>query len=93
MDTSKSISLGQAFAHCAGTSSYWVWIGIAVVLSIASAVLLTRANNKAEVNPFIKMVIYFAIAAAILCSIFVRPTSVCQNTSVDMAAKGDYLGY
>jgi len=93
MDTSPHISLGQAFAHCASTGSYWLWIAIACVASVITIVLLTRANNKSEVNGMVKMVIYFAIAAAILCSIFVRPTSVCQNTSVDAAARGNYLGY
>jgi len=89
----KTISLGQAFAHCASTGSYWLWIVIALVASILTAVILTRANNKSEVNPMVKMAIYFAIAAAILCSIFVRPCSVAANTSVEAAARGNYLGY
>lgn len=89
----KTISLGQAFAHCAGTGSYWLWIVIVVIASAITAFLLTRANDKTEVNPMVKMVIYFAIAAAILCSIFVRPCSVAANTSVEAAARGNYLGY
>lgn len=93
MGTSPHISLGQAFAHCASTGSYWLWIAIALVVSVIVLVILTRANNKAEVSGMVKMIIYFAVLAAVLCSIFVRPTSVCQNTSVDAAARGNYLGY
>jgi len=93
MDTSKSITLSQAFSHCASTSSYWLWIFIAIAASIGTIILLTKINNKQQVNPMVKTFIYFAIAAAILCSIFIRPTSVHENTSVDAAARNHYLGY
>ena len=93
MDSTKNISLHAAFAHCASTGSYWLWIVIAVVASIIALFLLTKANNKTEVNPLVKIIVYFAVAAAILCSIFVRPTSVQANTSEAMAARGHYLGY
>lgn len=89
----KNISLGWAFAHCATTGSYWLWIIIAVLASIAAAVILTRANNKSEVNPMVKMLVYFAIAVAILCSIFVRPCNVAANTTEEQAARGVYIGY
>jgi bacteriorhodopsin len=93
MDTSQSISLHAAFAHCASTGSYWLWIVIAFVASIIALYLLTKANNKAEVNSLVKIIIYFAVLVAIGCSIFVRPCSVMVNTSVDAAARGHYLGY
>jgi hypothetical protein len=89
----KNISLGQAFAHCASTDSYWIWIIIAVVVSITAGMILTRANSKSEVNPMVKMLVYFAIAALILCSIFVRPCTIAANTTQEQAARGVYIGY
>lgn len=93
MDTTQSITLSQAFAHCASTSSYWVWIGIALVVDAVILILLTKANNKAEVNPMVKMLIYFFCLAFVMCSIFIRPCNVHVNTSVEMAKRGHYLGY
>lgn len=93
MDTTKNISLHAAFAHCASTGSYWLWIGIALVLAVGMLYVLTRANNQSEVDGRVKMAVYFFALAIVLCSIFVRPCTVSQNTSEAMAARGHYLGY
>jgi len=94
MDSTQTlISLGHAFRHCASTGSYWFWIVIAVVASIGIIVGLTVANNKAEVNPMVKMSLYFLVAALVLGSIFARPCTLAQNTSEAAAARGNYIGY
>lgn len=94
MDSTQTlISLGHAFGHCASTGSYWLWIVIALVVSLGIIVCLTIANNKTEVNPMVKVGLYFVCLAFVLCSIFVRPCTIAQNTSEKMAAEGHYIGY
>lgn len=93
MDTTKTITLGQAFAHCAGTSSYWLWIAITLVLCGACAFGMYKYSQKQELNPYVRIVLMFAIVVAIFACVFLRPTSVCQNTSTAMAARGHFLGY
>lgn len=93
MDTSKSISLGQAFAHCASTSSYWICMALAIVLALGCIVVIARIQRKTEVNPYVKNILAFICLALIVASIFLRPCTVAQNTSVDAAARGHYLGY
>jgi hypothetical protein len=93
MDTTKNISLAQAFAHCASTGSYW-W-GLIITLAIVAVVItgLVIASKKTEVNPLVKMLLVFACVAAIALAIFMRPTNLAANTSEAAAARGHYLGY
>lgn len=93
MDTVKSISLSQAFAHCASTGSYWWGLGIVLAIVIAVIIGIIVFEKSAEVNPFVKMFLVFACMAAILMAVFMRPCDVAANTSEEMAAKGHYLGY
>jgi hypothetical protein len=94
MDTSRSITFGQAWAHCASTGSYWTWLAIIVVLTIGAIVGIKVWANKQN-KDLDKYVLVAAIigAMAIACAIFGRPAQVAANTSVNMAAKGHYLGY
>lgn len=93
MDTTKSITLGQAFAHCASTSSYW-W-GIFIVLALIGLAILgmVKFSQKTEINPYVKMALVFAMVAAIFLAVFMRPVDVHVNTSQAAAARGHYLGY
>lgn len=93
MDTTKSITLGQAFAHCASTSSYWIWIAIAVLASVACFIIIYRIQKTTEVNGYVKIILAFACVAAIVASIFLRPCDVAANTSSAAAARGNFLGY
>jgi formate-dependent nitrite reductase membrane component NrfD len=93
MDTTKSITLGQAFAHCASTGSYWLWIGIALAFIIGTSIGMFVYSKKTEINPIVKIALVFAMVAALFCSIFIRPCDVAQNTSQAAAARGHYLGY
>ena len=93
MDTTKSITLGQAFAHCASTSSYWWGIGITLVLIAACAIGMFVYSKKSEINPYVKMALVFAMVAALFCCVFIRPCSVAVNTSQAAASRGHYLGY
>ena len=92
MDTSPNITLGQAFAHCFSTSSYWWGLGIVLLILTIGWIILAKMGEKHPMNtPKIiwAVVTVFAIGIAV----FGRPTMVCQNTSVEMAKKNHWLGY
>lgn len=93
MDTTKSITLGQAFAHCASTGSYWLWIAITLVLVVGTAIGMFLYAKKTEINPYVKLALIFAMVASLFCCVFIRPCSVAVSTSVTMAAKNHWLGY
>lgn len=93
MDTTKSITLGQAFAHCASTGSYWLWIAIALVFIIGTTISMFVYAKKTEINPYVKIILIFAMVVALFCSVFIRPCDVHVNTSQAAAARGHYLGY
>lgn len=88
-----NITLGQAFAHCTSTTSYWLWIGIVLAASGLICLLWYRAEKNAEVNVYVKLILTFIMVAAIISSIFMRPCDVAANTSVEMMQRGHYLGY
>lgn len=93
MDTTQQITLSQAFAHCASTGSYWLWIAIALVACGITCFLWYKAAQKSEVNIYVRLFLTFAMIAAIVCSILVRPVNVRVNTSSAAAARGHFLGY
>lgn len=93
MDTTKSITLAQAFAHCASTGSYWLWIAITLVLVAGCSIGMWKYAQKQEINPYVKMVLVFIMVAAIFACVFIRPCDVAANTSQAAAARGHYLGY
>lgn len=93
MDTTRHISLHAAFAHCAGTFSYWLWIILAVAFAVGCIVFIARIQRTTEVSGFVKLGLAFVCLAFIMVSIFGRPTNVAQNTSEAAAARGHYLGY
>lgn len=89
----KTISLGQAFAHCASTTSYWVWIAIVLAFIAIGSFIMWKVSKTTEINGFVKIIVVFAFLAALFLSVFMRPCDVAANTSIEMAAKGHYLGY
>lgn len=93
MDTTKSITLSQAFAHCASTGSYWLWIGIAVLFCAVVSFMWYKAAQKTEVNPYVKIFLAFVMLVAIVCSVFIRPVDVHVNTSTKMSKSNHWLGY
>lgn len=93
MDTTQQITLSQAFAHCASTGSYWLWIAIALAACGLTCFLWYKAAKNNPVNIIIQIVLTFAMVAAIVCSILIRPCDVAANTSRAAAARGHFLGY
>jgi hypothetical protein len=95
MDTSKPISLALAFHHCASTSSYWIWLAVVLAICLGGWVaILVSAKKKPEWDPNTVMLVWgVACLFAIAIAVFARPCDVAANTSVNMAAKGLWLGY
>lgn len=93
MDSTSSISLSQAFAHCSSTSSYWWGIVIVILVLLAgwSAIkfYFSKKFDTSNMEKAWLVITVFAIGIAI----FMRPCNVAVNTSVAMAAAGHWLGY
>ena len=85
----KTISLSQAFAHFAGTGSYWLWIAIALVFAVALVIWMIKSDFGDGGNIAAIVVIAFLLAVAVCY----RPFEVKENTSQEQAARGVYLGY
>lgn len=94
MDTSKTISWTLAWHHCASTTSYWLWIGIVLVVGVVGFLLINRAADKQNVS-LDKYKLIFAVVCvmALACAIFLRPSQVAANTSTRMASENHWLGY
>lgn len=94
MDTTRAIGFAAGFQHCIHTSSYWVSLAIVIGICALLWALLEFVANKANFDPSnLEKVLLIAAVLAISCAIFGRPAQVGANTSVTMAAKGNYLGY
>lgn len=94
MDTSPAIGFLAGFQHCIHTSSYWISFGaIMGVCGILWALLEFWYGKKvADPSKIEKVLLIITVFAFALC-LLMRPCEVGWNTSVDMAAKGMYLGY
>lgn len=93
MDTSPSISIGTAFAHCASTGSYWWGIVIVALICVAGWAFIQIKLAKSMDVSTIQKVWATVCLFAIMIAIFMRPCMVATNTSVTMAAAGHWLGY
>jgi hypothetical protein len=89
---SKNITIGQAFKHCASSISYWVWIAAAVAVAGAGWYGVVKSIQASGFSIGIGL-LAFAVTMLLMLAIFMRPSEVAANTSVDQAAKGIYIGY
>ena len=87
------ISLGEAFAHCAQSTSYWVWLLISLAfLGTAVFVCIKKyQNGDLEGKEVVKFILI--PLAAFLFALLMRPTEVAANTTKEQAARGVYIGY
>lgn len=85
----EAIGLGGGFAHCASTGSYWLWIGIALFISVVIIVL----NGKYDFGDVGKIIGLILIVGILAIAIFLRPADVGANTTKEQAAKGVFIGY
>lgn len=93
MDSTQSISIGMAFAHCASTSSYWWGIVIVIAFLIAGWIVIEKFIAKSQDPSNAEKVWMVVCLFAIGVAVFMRPCEVAVNTSIEMAARGHYLGY
>lgn len=94
MDTSPAIGFWAGLMHCFHTSSYWICLASLLVALTIIYALIKRWANKSNTDPS-KVLLVFTIVSVMFFFLFLlmRPCSVGFNTSVEMAAKGEYLGY
>lgn len=94
MDTSAPIGFLAGWKHCMGTSSYWIWIGAFLLIVAIIYFLIKRWSNKTNTDPSKMLMVFWAVVVLLgSLFLFMRPAQVGWNTSVDMAAHGQYLGY
>jgi hypothetical protein len=94
MDSTKAISWGQAWAHCASTGSYWVWIAIFLIVGFIGLLVINASAKNANKDPYVIRLVWCILFTFLLgLAIFMRPSQVAANTSQASAARGQYLGY
>lgn len=87
------ITFGQAFSHCASTGSYWLWVGIALLVSGVTLFFLFRAYGKSQDWSGGYTLVLFACVVILFLAFLMRPAEVAANTTVEQAARGVYIGY
>ena len=87
------ISLGEAFAHCAKSTSYWVWLVIAFLVFVGVAFTCIKKYQAGDLEG--KEVVKFILVpfVAFVFALLFRPTEVANNTTKEQAARGVYIGY
>lgn len=94
MDTSAPIGFLAGFQHCIHTSSYWLSFAIVMgICGILWAITEFWYGKKVGDPQKIEIVLAVITIFAFFLCLLMRPCEVGWNTSVDMAAKGLYLGY
>lgn len=94
MNPNQSISFSTAFAHCASTGSWWLSLGITVIILAALWIALEIEAKKANFDPsVVEKVLLVVTVFALGLAILMRPCEVAANTSIASAAKGMWLGY
>jgi len=90
----KTISWGQAWAHCASTGSYWAWIAIFFAVGLIGLLVINAAAKIANKDPYVAKLVWCILFVFLLAlAVFMRPSQVAANTSQAEAAKGLWLGY
>lgn len=82
------ISWGQAFDHVSKSFSYWLFI----LLAAAPMVYYVWSVVKGKVETF-SLPLMFVFLVLIALAIFMRPSEVAANTTVEQAARGVFIGY
>ncbi len=88
----KTISFGQALAHCASTGSYWFWIAIAVVALVIGFILIKKSLKTSDWQTGHSLAVG-GLILILLLAVLMRPAEVAANTTEDQAARGVYIGY
>jgi len=88
----KNISFSQAFHYVTSTSQFWWGLGITlIILSILWAIVF-KVGQKRDVDKY-KIISAFVTLASLGIAIFGRSLMVRENTSVEAAARGNYIGW
>jgi hypothetical protein len=86
------ITLGEAFNHCFGTTSYWVYLALGVLIFLVGILGLKKSYDKEGWGTG-KSFVLFLLLGILLTSILLRPTDIAANTTKEQAVRGVYIGY
>lgn len=87
---SDNITWGTAFNHVSKSGSYWFFIAfITVILGL----YIYGTQKKGDGWDGKAFLFAFLILAALMIAIFIRPSEVAANTTVEQAARGVWIGY
>ena len=88
-----NISWGTAFNHCMTTTGYVVFLVLGAVV-LAGASFYSIKNYKSAKWDGMKTTLVIALALALfMCCLFIRPSEIAANTTVEQAARGAWIGY
>ena len=88
----ENISILEAFKHCADTGSYWLWLAIAIIITIGGCIGLKKSYDKDGWSTG-KNFALFVIVALLLFAILYRPAEIAANTTKEQAARDVFIGY
>ena len=87
------ITWGAAFNHCIKTTGYVVFLILSAVLLVGASVYSIK-NYKSGKWEGMKTTLVIALALAVfMCCLFIRPSEIAANTTVEQAARGAWIGY
>lgn len=85
-----NITWGSAFHHVSQSFGYWIFI---ILFAAVLGGYIFMVQKKKDGWDGKKFLIAFAIFAALMIAIFIRPSEVAANTTVEQAARGVFIGY
>ena len=90
----RLVTLGEAFAHCAHTVSYWVVMFLPIVIGGPLLWLIHYEGVKTnkDVDNIMKWVA-IALLVFMVVHIFATPCDLAQNTLESWARQGKWVGY
>lgn len=87
------ISMGTAFNHCFSTTSYVLWlIASIIVLGVVVFFSLKAYRNGDVDGKGFTWRVLLGLAFFLAC-LLVRPAEIANNTTVEQAARGAWIGY
>lgn len=87
------ITFGTALRHCFTTTSYVIWLVFATIIIAADVYFSLKSYKNGNIDgKGFAWRILIGLAFFLACFL-ARPAEIAQNTTVDQAARGIWIGY
>lgn len=89
----EKIPFSQAWAYCFGTTSYVVWLLIALIFSVSIICWLIRNYRKTQDWAIGHSLLLFVAIVAFFSALLIRPGEIAANTTKEQFNRGIIIGY